>query len=124
VVTRKGDSVQDLATMTTTRTNAVAVARVTGEVDTSNAEKLFAASVDLLAAGEDVLVIDLTACHYLDSAGIREVLMLNKALAERRQRLVLVLEVTGSVHRVLSIVGALDHVPWYRTLDDALAAHS
>ena len=80
----------------TTLVVAIAVGNVIRRVD----RQLF------LACEQAMLVIDLTACRYLDSAGIREVLMLNKALAERRQQLVLVLEVTGSVHRVLSIVGA------------------
>ncbi len=114
----------DLATVTMTRTSAAGVARVAGEVDCSNAELLFAGFGSLVAPDEDVLVLDLSACEYLDSAGIREILLLHRALAERRQRLLLVLEPSGSVHRVLSIVGALDHVAWYRTTDEALGAQS
>src|SRR5512140_979369 len=103
----------DLATVTTTRTAAAGVARIRGEVDCSNAVALFGKFGDILGTDEMLLIVDLSECDYLDSAGIREILMLHRSLAERRQRLVLVLQATGAVHRVLSIVGALDHVAWY-----------
>src|SRR5262249_38081397 len=114
--------VTDLATVTTTRAGDAAVVRVVGEIDCSNAVPLLTALREQLGPADDVLVLDLTACEYLDSAGIREILLLRRDLAARRQALVLVLDATGAVHRVLALVGALDHVPWHRDVDDALRA--
>lgn len=110
----------ELATVTTTHLPGSRVALVTGEVDCSNAIELFAEIAESVAPDDRALVLDLTGCAYLDSAGIREILLVQRHLAERRQRLVLVLDASGAAHRVLSIVGALDHIPWHRTVDDAV----
>lgn len=112
----------ELATVTATRAGAATVVRVVGEIDCSNAVPLLAALGEALAPSDDVLVLDLVGCEYLDSAGIREILVLRRDLQERRQSLALVLDPDGPVHRVLGLVGALDHVPWHRDVDGALRA--
>jgi anti-anti-sigma factor len=114
--------VADLATVTVTRASAATVVRVVGEIDCSNAVQLVASLGETLGATDDVLVLDLIGCAYLDSAGIREILVLRRDLEERRQSLTLVLDPAGPVHRVLALVGALDHVAWHRDVDEALRA--
>jgi anti-anti-sigma factor len=120
---REGN-VSDLATVTVTRAGAATVVRVVGEIDCSNAVQLVAPLGEALAPTDDVLVLDLVGCDYLDSAGIREILVLRRDLEERRQSLTLALDPAGPVHRVLALVGALDHVSWHRDVDEALRARA
>jgi anti-anti-sigma factor len=116
--------VRDLATVTTSTVDSATVVRVDGEIDCSNALDVLGHLGESLPSDASLLVIDLTACGYLDSAGIREVLKLHQHLRARRQELALVIDPTGAVHRVLAIVGALDHVHWYDSLAAAVGATS
>ncbi len=57
--------------LTTTRgTDGVPVLTAVGEIDMSNAETFAAALADAVRPEERLLVVDLTAVEYLDSAGL------------------------------------------------------
>lgn len=111
---------RDLASVTTSTVESTTVVSIAGDVDCSNALEVLGPLAQQLSVDASVLVIDLSRCDYLDSAGIREVLKLQTDLRARRQQLVLVVDPDSAVHRVLTIVGALEHVPWHASLDAAI----
>jgi anti-anti-sigma factor len=98
----------------------VPVARVSGEVDLSNAEDV---GVVLRTALEHVgagLVIDFTPTTYLDSAGLHFIFDLGKRLRDRGQRLFLVVPSDSPVSSVLDLVRVDSLAPRAETLDGAL----
>jgi anti-anti-sigma factor len=99
----------------------VVVARVTGEIDLSNARDLgdqLAAAMPNSALG---LVIDLTAVTYLDSSGVHLAFDLAERLGRRQQQLRLVVPEGAPVRRVLRIVELDDSVPVVASVDEAVA---
>lgn len=86
-------------------TGELAVVKVTGELDLSNAEELTAAMArEALEAG---LIVDLAELSFMDSSGLR-VLML--AASDRGARLALVAEPDSPVRRVLDLAGLTDRI--------------
>jgi anti-anti-sigma factor len=98
----------------------VIVARVTGEIDLSNAAEIGAelgAGVPNSALG---LVVDLTATAYLDSSGVHLVFDLAERLRRRQQQLRVVVPPGAPVRRVLRIVRLDSAVPVVPTVDEAI----
>lgn len=81
----------------------VLVARISGEVDASNAVELGRALGERLPSSAHGLVLDLSAVAYLDSAGIELLFGLARRLGDRRQRLRLGVPERSPVRRVLEI---------------------
>lgn len=80
---------------------------VAGEIDLASAEK-FSDDVRELTAGENgEIVLNLQDCSFIDSTGIRAVIMLARELEARGQSLVLC-GLNGSPRRVFEITGLLD----------------
>jgi anti-anti-sigma factor len=99
----------------------VVVARLTGEIDLSNATQVgegLATGVPNTALG---LVIDLTATSYLDSSGVHLVFDLAERLRRRQQQLRVVVPEGAPVRRVLRIVELDGSVPVLATVDEAVA---
>jgi anti-anti-sigma factor len=98
----------------------VVIARLSGEVDLSNAADVgdhLAASVPNTALG---LVLDLTATTYLDSSGVHLVFDLAERLRTRQQQLRIVVPAGAPVRRVLRIVELDDSVPVLASVDEAV----
>ena len=96
------------------------VARLEGEVDVTNVERVGAeltGSVPNEALG---LVIDLSGTRYLDSAAIELVFDLARRLARRRQSLALVVPGGSPLTRVLQLTGVPSAAPMHETLETAL----
>jgi anti-sigma B factor antagonist len=100
--------------------NAVGVARLSGEIDLSNAADLATSVID--ATPSDVLgvVVDLTEIDYLDSAGIHLIYRLRERLSARGQELRLVIPALSPVNDALRLAGVKRHVAIAETVDDAL----
>ena len=81
----------------------VLIARVSGEVDASNAVELGRALGEKLPSSAHGLVLDLSGIVYLDSAGIELLFSLASRLGDRRQRLRLSVPKESPVRRVLEI---------------------
>lgn len=80
---------------------------VAGEIDLSNAEE-FSDGVRALKDGaEGEVVLSLQDCGFIDSAGIRALIMLARELRTQDQTLVLS-GLNGGPRRVLEITGLLD----------------
>jgi len=99
------------------RAGDAVLARLSGEVDLSNArsveEKLLAA-VPNAASG---LVLDLSPTHHLDSSGVRLIFELAERLDNRRQKLELVVPDDSPVRRVLQLTEVHRLVPMFASLD-------
>ncbi len=83
--------------------DGVLVARISGEVDGSNAVELGRALGERLPSAAHGLVLDLAAVSYLDSTGIELLFALARRLSDRRQRLQLGIPLASPVRRVLEI---------------------
>jgi anti-anti-sigma factor len=98
----------------------IVIARLTGEVDLSNAADVGAqlsGSVPNTALG---LVLDLTATTYLDSSGVHLVFDLAERLRTRQQQLRIVVPAGAPVRRVLRIVELDDSVPVLASVEEAV----
>ena len=95
------------------------VARVSGEVDLSNAESLGAALLASMANSERQLILDLSAVAYLDSAGIRLIYQLRERLRVRGQTLSLVIPTSSASHDALRLAGVSQHVETAETVEEA-----
>jgi anti-sigma B factor antagonist len=96
------------------------VARVSGEIDLSNAASLGAALADAMPNHEQRLILDMTAVEYLDSAGIQLIYQLRERLRARGQNLVLVIPTPSPSHDALRLAGLTQHVEMVETLKEAV----
>jgi anti-anti-sigma factor len=102
------------------RRGGAIVAHLGGEIDMTNAgqvrdELLTSVPNDALA-----LVIELSGCRYLDSAGIEVVFDMARRLRRRRQELRLALPAGSPLKRLLDLTEVGIAAPVYETLDAAL----
>ena len=111
----------ELATIEFGQAERATVATIGGEVDLSNADRL----LDELMARVGTtpwLVLDLTRCSYLDSAGLRMIARVDVRCRTVGSGLRLVVDPGGSIDRVL----AMTHMGEVLTVDallrDALAS--
>src|SRR5687767_1798636 len=82
-------------------TGVVAVVEFEGELDMANHEALRVAVERERADDREIIVIDLSACTYLDSTAIQELINLSNELRRARGRLVLVVPPKPSGRRRL-----------------------
>jgi anti-anti-sigma factor len=112
--------VTTVAEIAVERRDSSVIARLSGEVDMTNAgyvrdELLGAVPNDVLA-----LVLDLEGCRYLDSAAIEVVFDLSRRLGRRRQELRLVVPDSSPLGRVLTLTDVGSVAPVHATLASAL----
>jgi anti-sigma B factor antagonist len=113
--------VTTVAEIAAERRDSSVVAQLNGEVDMTNAafvreELLGAVPNDVIA-----LVVDLSGCRYLDSAGIEVLFDLSRRLARRRQELRLVVPEGSPLGRVLALTDVASVAPVHASLQSALA---
>jgi anti-anti-sigma factor len=111
----------DAANLELLERGALLRARLTGEVDLSNAAEFEAAIIDLVPNEAVGMVLDLTALSYLDSSGIRMLLTLVGRFAWRGQQLAIVSPEGSRVRRVLQLAGASEALVVDTADDDAIA---
>jgi|Tabmets5t2r1_1033131.scaffolds.fasta_scaffold02629_3 anti-anti-sigma factor len=102
--------------------DGVVVARVGGEIDSSNASELRLAFSERLPSATDALVLDLSHVTYLDSAGIQLLFELGKRLGARRQMLRLVVPKDAPMRRVLELCDMASVAPLDLELEGSLKA--
>ena len=103
------------------RVGPVVVARLTGEVDMTNAVYVGEELRNSVPNDAHGLVVDLTGTRYLDSAAIELLFDLNRRLGRRRQRLRLVLPSSSPLRRVLMLTDIHSAAPLHETVEAALA---
>ncbi len=109
-------NIEELAAMTTETADGTVIARISGEIDSSNAKHL---GDTIVAAGvqANACVVDLTLVTYLDSAALT---MLHR-LAQQAAALHLVIPPGSRAARLVEIGGLDTVLRTYRTIEDALA---
>lgn len=93
--------------------NASRIARIIGEIDTSNAA-LIAAQLTDAADASGTLTIDLTAVSYLDSQGMRILQQLADRHVQGSLHLTLVVEPANIAYTLLTTTGIGQIVPLRR----------
>jgi anti-anti-sigma factor len=99
----------------------VVVARVTGEIDTSNATHVCDAIGEATPNTALGVVLDLQAVDYLDSAGIHLMYRLRENLRARGQKLMLAIPAQSPVQDSLRLAGVTQHLPIASSAAEALA---
>ena len=99
----------ELARLETRRLGETQLVSISGEVDLSNARPLLDAVAAAVPDDAALLVLDLAATTYLDSAGIAALFRLAERLRIRRQDLRLVVPPDSAIRAVLRLTH-LDHV--------------
>jgi anti-anti-sigma factor len=96
------------------------VARLSGEVDMSNASYVRDQLLASMPNEALALVLDLTGCRYLDSAAIEVLFDVSRRLGRRRQELRLVLPPSSPLWRVIELTEVHTAAPVFETLEEAL----
>jgi anti-anti-sigma factor len=103
--------------------DGVCVVRVRGEVDMSHEEELRGELRRAIASDADGIVIDLTECDFIDSTGVRALLLSREAQhSEKGYDGVAVAASTEQILRILSVMGVDQVIPIRPTVDEAAAA--
>jgi anti-anti-sigma factor len=111
----------ELATIAFEDAERATVATIRGEVDLSNADRL----LDELMARVGVtpwLVVDLSGCSYLDSAGLRVIARVDVRCRDAGSGLRLVVDRGSSIDRVLAMTHMDEVLTVDRLLRDALVS--
>ena len=83
----------------------VPVASLPADVDAANASEVLGELTREISNEPAGLVVDLTETRYLDSAGIEMLFQLRDKLANRRQRLAVVVPAGSRLRRLLELTG-------------------
>jgi anti-anti-sigma factor len=100
----------------------VLVARMAGEIDLSNAERLGGEIAEATPQATERVVLDLSEVEHIDSYGIFVIYGLRERLREHETHLVLVIPKDGRIRRAVELVGVHDFMPVEEELEDALQA--
>jgi anti-anti-sigma factor len=111
----------ELATIEFEDAERATVATVRGEVDLSNADRLLDELMARVGA-KPWLVVDLSGCSYLDSAGLRVIARVDVRCRDVGAGLRLVVDHGGSIDRVLAMTRMDEVLTVDRLLRDALGA--
>lgn len=111
----------ELATIGFEDAERATVATIDGEVDMSNADRLLDELMARVGAAP-WLVIDLTACSYLDSAGLRAIARVDLRCRDVGAGLRLVVDPAGAVDHALTMTRMSEVLTVDRSLSDALAS--
>jgi len=99
----------------------VVIARLTGEVDLSNANSIEIAVAEATPNHALALILDVSAVDYMDSAGIHLVYRLREKLHARGQSLRLVIPAHSPANDALRLAGVSRNIETSETLDAALS---
>lgn len=100
----------------------VIVARVTGEIDMSNAGELRGAITEATPNGSRGVVLDLSRVDYIDSSGIHLLYRLSESLRNRGQTLRVVVPSGSPADDTLRLAGVARHVDVVQELEEGLQA--
>jgi stage II sporulation protein AA (anti-sigma F factor antagonist) len=97
----------------------IAVVRAEGEIDLSNAEELAGVLSSSPCTESDGVVLDLAGVPFMDSSGLRAVLVASNDL---RPALAVVISPGSPVLRLLELAEVGDRLPAYANEEEAIAA--
>jgi anti-sigma B factor antagonist len=103
----------------------VYVVRVAGEVDMSHEEELRGELRTAVAADTSGIVVDLTECEFIDSSGVRALLLSREAQhSEDGVERLAVAAASEQILRILSVMGIDRVIPIRPTVEEAASAIS
>jgi anti-sigma B factor antagonist len=103
----------------------VYVVRVAGEADMSHEEELRAELRKAVGANAEGIVVDLTECEFIDSTGVRALLLSREAQeSEKGPDSVAVAASSEQIIRILSVMGVDRVIPIRPTVEEAAGALS
>ncbi len=121
-VPEEATRVQPLATVDVQHQGDVSVARLGGEIDTSNAsdigDALGAAAIDDQGRG---MIVDLSGVAYLNSATVKLLFDLAEQMQKRHRQMRLVMAETAPMRKLILLLQFDLVVPLDTTIEDALA---
>jgi anti-sigma B factor antagonist len=103
----------------------VFVVRIAGEVDMSHEEELRGELRNAVASNSNGIVVDLTECEFIDSSGVRALLLSREAQNSGKgsERLAVVAS-SEQILRILSVMGIDRVIPVKPTVEEAASAIS
>ena len=102
--------------------DGVPVASVSGEIDLSNADSTLTTLVDVVDEDSGGLIVDLSGLDYLDSAGVRLLFRLGKAVGDSGGGLRAVVPRDAQIRRVLELADVEQMLALDETVDAAINA--
>jgi anti-sigma B factor antagonist len=102
------------------RRDGSVVARLSGEVDMSNAQYVRDQLLASVPNEAVTLVLDISGTRYLDSAAIEVLFDVSRRLARRRQELRLVMPPDSPLRRVIELTEVHTAAAVFGSLEDAL----
>ena len=118
----EADGVYPLATVEVEQQDDVSVARLHGEIDTSNVAEIGEAlSAAAMGAGSHGMVVDLSGVAYLNSATVKLLFDLAEDLHKRHRQMRLVMTETAPMRKLILLLKFDLVVPLDNTIEDALA---
>jgi anti-anti-sigma factor len=99
----------------------VVIARLTGEIDLSNADGIEGAIAEATPNHALALILDIGALDYLDSAGIHLIYTLREKLRARGQSLRLVIPADSPANDALRLAGVSRNIDTVESLEAAMA---
>lgn len=100
--------------------DAAVIARVSGEIDMSNAHDLRAAIIDATPNDATGVLLDLSSVYYIDSAGIHLLYRLGENLRNRGQTLRVVIPPESPASDTLRLAGVKRHVDVVTEVNEGL----
>jgi anti-sigma B factor antagonist len=105
--------------------NDVYVVRVVGEVDMSHEDDLRGSLREAVGAESNGIVVDLTECEFIDSSGVRALLLSREAQqSEKGSERLAVAASSEQILRILSVMGLDKVIPIRPTIEESAAALS
>jgi anti-sigma B factor antagonist len=98
---------------------ARAIVTLPDKIDVTNADEVYDQMFTALTSGAAVIVADLTATTFCDSAGLRRLAMIHRHAANREIQVRLAVSPGGPVRRLIEQAGLDQSVPVYASLAEA-----
>lgn len=110
-----------LATVEVQQLDGLSIARLRGEIDTSNVDEIREALSAADAGRSEALIVDLSAVLYLNSATVKVLYDLAEQRQQRHQQMCLVMAETAPMRKLMQLLRFDLVVPLHATLEDAAA---
>ena len=96
--------------------------RIVGELDISHEDEVRSALRSAVDADGDGIIVDLTECEFIDSSGVRALLLGYEAQREDGSDDLLAVAADGEqILRILSVMGVDKVIPVHPSVDKAIA---
>jgi len=102
------------------RNNGTLIAAPSGRIDGFNAQDFHQTLTGAISGDDTAVLVDMSGLNYISSAGLRAILMIAKALWQRKAKFMLC-SLSGSIGEVFKMSGFDKIIEIHDSKDDALA---